>query len=89
MLIATAKTAAEHLRLAGYYSLRADSDLAQAMFQQKMAIDYSANALGSSSKFSPGTVDHCVAIGRRLKQHAAKMRKLQEEQEQLARQSGE
>jgi hypothetical protein len=88
-LVLNARTSAEHRRLAGYYSLRADTDLAQAMHQQKMAIDYSASSVGSSSKFTRGTVDHCVAIVKRLKQHAARMRKLQQQQEQLAMQSGE
>jgi hypothetical protein len=88
-LVQNAKTPADHQRLAGYYSLRADSDLAQAREHQKIALKYSANSVGSSSKFISGTVYHGIAISRRLKQHAAKMRKLQQEQEQLARQRGE
>lgn len=88
-LILNAKTPSEHQRLAGYYSIRAENDLAQATRQQQMAIHYSAIPVTNSSKYIRGTVDHCVAIGRRLKQHAAKMRTLQKQQEMLARQSGE
>ena len=88
-LVVSARTRTEHLRLAGYYNVRAESDLAQARDQQQMAIDYSASPVASSDKFAAGTVKHCVAIIHRLRQHAAKMRELQKEQEQLASQSGE
>jgi hypothetical protein len=88
-LIANARTHDEHMRLAGYYGVKADFDLAQAMHQQQMASDYRANVVGSSAKFRPGTVDHCVSMSHRLKQHARKMRTLQKEQEQLAREAGE
>lgn len=88
-LVLSAKTNAEHTRLAVYYGARAASDLAQAMHHEQIALKYGASPVGSSSKFASGTVDHCMAIARQFKLHAARMRKLQQEQEQLARNAGE
>ena len=85
-LVLNARTRSEHLRLATYYSVRADDDLARVVHQQRMALTY---RLSSYSKYAAGTVDQCVASMQRLKQHAAQMRRLQEEQEQLARDAGE
>ena len=87
-LTMNAKTPADHMRLADYYGARADADVFEASQHQKMALDFSASSLASSTKYATGTVDHCVTMVRELKKHAAKMRKLQQEQEKLALQAG-
>jgi hypothetical protein len=88
VLAVSARTPQEHLRLADYYSAKGEADLAQAMQQEKMALNYSANTVASSSKFVFGTVNHCVSLVQRLKRHAAKMRTLAWEHEQMAKEAG-
>lgn len=84
-LVLSARTRSEHLRLASYYGVRAEQDQAKAMHQLRIALDYRAN----TSSFAAGSVHQCVDTARRLRQHASEMRKLQKEQEQLARNAGE
>ena len=84
-LIATAKTPAEHQRIAEYYDAKAQEYLAQAKEHQEMAEAYKKNPMTSSSKFAAGTVNHCEYFAQSFKEMAAKMQDLANMHEQMAK----
>lgn len=87
-LIASAKTPAEHARIAHYYEAKAQSDLAQSNEHAQMAAEFRQNNVTSSSKWSTGTVNHCEYLAKSLKKDAAKMEALAQEHEQMALRAG-
>ena len=87
-LIATAKTPAEHERIARYYEAKAQNDLAAAREHAQMAAQFRQNALTASSKWSTGTVNHCVYFAQSLTSDAAKMQQLALQHEQMALRAG-
>lgn len=84
-LIATAKTPAEHRRLAHYYDAKADDYLAQAKQHEEAAEAYKKNPMTSSSKFAAGTLNHCEYFAQSFKDNAAKMKELAEMHEDMAK----
>jgi hypothetical protein len=84
-LIATAKTPAEHRRLAHYYDDKAEDYLAQSAQHQKEADAYKMNPMTSSSKFATGTVNHCQFFAQSFKDDAAKMKELAQMHEDMAK----
>ena len=87
-LIASAKTPAEHTRIAQYYGAQAQADLALSQEHAQMADQFEKNSVTSSSKFTTGTVNHCAYLAASYKQSAAKMQKLEQEHEQMAKEAG-
>jgi hypothetical protein len=88
-LIASAKTPAEHIRIAQYYGAKAQDYLAQSKEHAQMAEQFKKNALTSSSKFSAGTINHCEFLAQDFKQKAENMQKLEQDHEQMAREAGQ
>jgi hypothetical protein len=88
-LIASAKTPAEHLRIAEYYGAKAQDDLAQSKEHAQMAEQFKSNPLTNSSKFSTGTVNHCEFMAQNFKQKAEQMQQLEQQHEQMAREAGQ
>jgi len=84
-LIATAKTPAEHQRIAEYYQEKAQEYLAQAKEHEEMAEAYKKNPMTNSSKFATGTVNHCEYFAQSFKEMAAKMQDLANMHEQMAK----
>ena len=84
-LIATAKTPADHLRLARYYQDQANYYLEQSKFHQDMAVAYMKNPLLNSSKWRRDTIGHCDYFARTLKETATKMQELENMHEQMAK----
>jgi hypothetical protein len=84
-LIATAKTPAEHQRIAHYYSTQADSYLAQSKEHAQMAEGYKANPAINNSKFSKGTVDHCEYFAQSFKEMSTKAGEMSEMHAQMAK----
>ncbi len=84
-LIASAKTPAEHRRVAEYYHATAQDYLAQAKEHAEMAEAYKKNPMTSSSKFATGTVDHCEYFAQSFKEMATKMQELADMHEQMAK----
>jgi hypothetical protein len=84
-LVATAKTPADHLRLARYYEAQAKYYLAQSKQHEDMAAAYKKNPLFSSSKYATGTVDHCDYFAQSFKEDATKMQELANMHEQMAK----
>lgn len=58
-LIATAKTPADHQRLAQYYKAKAQDYLAQAKEHEAMLAAYKANSSLSTNKNQASTIGHC------------------------------
>lgn len=88
-LIASAKTPAEHTRIAQYYGAQAQADLALSREHARMADQFKSNSVTSSSKFAAGTVNHCAYLAQSYKQSAARMQKLEQEHEQMAKEAGQ
>jgi len=88
-LIATAKTPAQHERIAQYYEAKAQSDLAQSKEHAQMAAEFKANNVTSSAKFANGTVNHCEYLAESFKKDAAKMEALAAQHEQMAERAGQ
>ncbi len=84
-LITSAKTPAEHRRVAEYYHATAQDYLAQAKEHAEMAEAYKKNPMTSSSKFATGTVDHCEYFAQSFKEMATKMQELADMHEQMAK----
>lgn len=87
-LIASAKTPAEHRRVAEYYHATAQDYLAQAKEHEEMAEAYKKNPMTSSSKFATGTVNHCEYFAKSFKDMATKMQELADMHEQMAKDAG-
>lgn len=88
-LIATAKTPAEHSRLAAYYGAQAQDYLAQSKEHQQMAEAYKKNPAFNTSKSTRGPINHCEYLSQHLKESAVKMQELAQEHEQMARGAGQ
>ena len=84
-LIATAKTPAEHLRLARYYQDQANYYLEQSKLHQDMATAYRKNPMTNSDKFRRSTVDHCDYFAQSFKETATKMQELANMHAQMAK----
>jgi sensor histidine kinase regulating citrate/malate metabolism len=61
-LIATAKTPAEHQRIADYYEGKAQELTAESKAHARMAEQFRQNPITASGKFTAGTVNHCEFI---------------------------
>jgi hypothetical protein len=86
-LIATAKTPAEHQRIAQFYRAQAAGYLAESKEHAQMATQYKANPVVSNSKFATGTVGHCEYFAQNFKQMSAKADELAQMHDQMAKDS--
>ena len=75
-LIATAKTPAEHLRLAEYYSAKAKAYDAESKMHAEWAEAYKKNPASTPGKFSTESESHCDFFSTSFKNMAAKMQEL-------------
>ena len=83
-LIATAKTPAEHQRIAKYYAAKAQDFLAESQLHEQMAQAYKANPITSSPKFASGTVSHCEYLAESLKRDSEHYKQLAQSHEKMA-----
>ena len=83
-LIATAKTPAEHRRIATYYRAQADSYAEQAREHEAMIAAYKANPGYVNEKTQEATVGHCTYFVNALNALAGKARDLAAVHEQMA-----
>jgi len=86
-LIATAKTPADHHRIAEYYQAKAQDYLSQAKEHEQMVAAYKANP-SLSAKNKAATVDHCEYYVQEFKTLAAKSQELAQMHEQMATDDG-
>lgn len=83
-LIATAKTPAEHQRLAQYYEAKAQDYLAQSKEHEQMLAAYKANpSIGGKSRAA--FIDHCESYSEYFKDMAVKSQELAQLHEQMAK----
>jgi hypothetical protein len=82
-LIATAKTPAEHKRIAQDYRNQAQDYLAQAKEHQAMIVAYKASP-NMTSKNQAATIDHCEYFVGKFSDMAAKSQELAKMHEQMA-----
>jgi hypothetical protein len=88
-LIATAKTPAEHSRLAAYYNAEAQDYLAQSKEHEQMVEAYKKNPAFNTAKSTPGPINHCLYLAQHLKESAVKMQELAKEHDQMAKVAGQ
>ena len=81
-LIATAKTPAEHQRIAQYYQAKAQDYLAQAEEHEQMVAAYKANP-SLTAKSQASTINHCEYFVQTFKDLAAKSQELAQLHEQM------
>jgi hypothetical protein len=84
-LVATAKTPADHLKLAGYYMQMSDNFLAEATNHEQMKAGYQTNSTYQSTKFKLGTLDHCDYFIKSSRESAQKMKELAAIHEEMAK----
>ncbi len=85
-LIATAKTPAEHRRIAQYYEAKAQDLLAQSKEHEQMAKQYKANGF-ISTKWATGTIGHCEYFAKHFQEASVKMQELASMHEQMAKEA--
>ena len=83
-LIATAKTPAEHQRIAQYYQAKAQDYLAQAKEHEQMVAAYKANP-SLTAKSQASTINHCEYFVQTFKDLAAKSQELAQLHDQMAK----
>jgi uncharacterized protein YxeA len=83
-LIATAKTPAEHRRIAEYYSAKALDYQAQAKEHEQMVAAYKANSSLSTNKNQASTISHCEYFVTTFEALAKNSQELAAEHEQMA-----
>ena len=84
-LIASAKTPAEHERLAQYYRAQASDYLAEAKDHESMVAAYKANSSLSNEKNRTSTIGHCEYFVKTFKELAVKSQELAALHEQMAK----
>ena len=84
-LIATAKTPAEHERIAMFYGLSAQDYKAQAQEHEAMIAAYKANSSLSTNKNQASTINHCEYFVTTFKEMAVKSQELAQLHEQMAK----
>jgi hypothetical protein len=89
-LIATAKTAKEHLKLAKYFSQRADQYEADARDHDEMIEAYRKNPTPWASKTPGGvrTIEHCEFIAKSDREMAKASREMAAAHEEMAKEAG-
>ncbi len=83
-LIATAKTPADHQRIAQYYKEKAQDYLAQAKEHEAMVAAYKANSSLSTNKNQASTIGHCEYFVKTFKALAANSDELAALHERMA-----
>lgn len=84
-LIATAKTPAEHRRIAQYYQAKAQDYLNQAKEHEEMLAAYKANPTLSTEKNRASTIGHCEYYVQTFRDLATKTQELAQFHEQMAK----
>lgn len=87
-LVASAKTPADHLRLAEHYRQMSEKFLASAKDHEEMKAGYERNPAYTGSKFKAGTIDHCEYFIKSSRENAQKMKELADMHEEMAKSAG-
>ncbi len=88
-LVATAKSPADHLRIAGYYQAEAGRLEAEAQEHEELAAIYrksaTAPAAAIKSPMAPNTAAHCEYFAKTIREAAKSVRELAAAHEQMAK----
>jgi len=84
-LAASAKTNAEHQRIANFYRAQADKLLAESDEHVRMATAFRANSATNNDKQVFSTGNHCAYLTKTLKAKADKVRAIAADHERMAR----
>jgi hypothetical protein len=86
-LVATAKTAADHRKLAEYYRAAAAKQEAEAKEHVELAAKYRANPTASETKRpgAPDTASHCLTFAEHCRKQAAIMSEMAAMHEEMAK----
>lgn len=84
-LIATAKTPADHERIAQFYQSEAQDYLAQSKEHEAMVAAYKSNPTMTNNKNQASTINHCEYFVQAFKDLAAKSQELAQLHEQMAK----
>jgi hypothetical protein len=84
ILIATARTPDDHLKLARHYDEQAANLLAEATDHDEMAAAYRKNPMNTGSKFITSTVGHCEYFANAEREKAEKMKEIAAEHRAIA-----
>ena len=87
-LVVSAKTPAEHQRIADYYRAESANYLAQAGEHARMVVDFEKNPATNNAKFARTTVDHCQYFAKSLQARAVAAAELAQQHEQMAKEAG-
>ena len=88
-LISTAKTPAEHHRIAQFYLARAQDYLAQSKEHEAMVAAYKSNPTLVNNKNQASTINHCEYFVQTFKDLAAKSQELAQLHEVMATEAGQ
>jgi hypothetical protein len=86
-LISTAKTPAEHQRIAQFYQSQAQDYLAQSKEHEAMVAAYKSNTSLINNKNQAGTINHCEYFVQTFKDMAVKSQELAQLHEQMAKEA--
>ena len=87
-LVVSAKTPAEHQRIADYYRAESENYLAQAGEHARMGADFEKNPATNNAKFARTTVDHCQYFAKSLQARAVAAAALAQQHEEMAKEAG-
>ena len=86
-LVANAKTAADHMRLAHHYNAMAAKHEAEALDHEALAVEYTKNPQLGASKhtMAPNTAEHCKYFAGHCRNAAKEMRAMAAMHEEMAK----
>lgn len=84
-LVASARTTADHARIANFYRAEADKLLSESRDHARMAAAFKANPATNNDKRAQVTVNHCEYLAQSLKAKSQKARALAEEHDAMAK----
>ncbi|MBI5083318.1 MAG: hypothetical protein HZB13_01815 [Acidobacteria bacterium] len=86
-LVASAKTPADHMKLARHYAAMAEKHEAEAKEHEALAEEYTRNPRMGSSKIPmhPNSAAHCKYFAEHCRKAAAEMRAMAAEHEEMAK----
>lgn len=87
-LTATAKTSAEHLRIASFFQSQSQDYLTQSKKHAREAEQSRSNPMRNNNKAVFSTVNHCEHFAQRLSDLAFKSQELAKQHEQMATEAG-
>lgn len=87
-LVASARTSADHARIANFYRAEADKLFAESQDHARMAAAFRGNVATNNNKRAQGTINHCDYLAKSLKARSQKARALADEHDRMTKAAG-